>query len=323
MESIKVLNKKTEISVKREYKTKNSILKQIKNSWQLYVIFFLPLVYIIVFHYIPMYGVTIAFKNFNAVQGILGSPWIGFDHFVRFFHSYEFKRVIMNTLILSFYQLIAGFPFPIILALALNYVNKTKFKKTVQMVSYAPHFISVVVMVGIILVFLEPRGPINSLLNLLGFESINFMGNPDNFKSIYVWSGIWQNIGFGCIIYLAALSSVNQSLHEAAVVDGATKLQRIWHIDIPGILPIMIILFILDIGSILSVGFEKVLLLQNPLNLRTSEVIDTYVYKVGLVSAVPSYSYAAAIGLFKAVIGFIMIITVNRLAKKVGQESLW
>ncbi|QCJ45606.1 sugar ABC transporter permease (plasmid) [Bacillus sp. S3] len=270
-----------------------------------------------------MYGVTIAFKNFNPVQGILGSPWIGFDHFVRFFHSYEFKRVILNTLVLSFYQLLAGFPFPILLALAINYVNKKHFKKTIQMVSYAPHFISVVVMVGIILVFLEPRGPINSLLNLLGFDSINFMGNPDNFKSIYVWSGIWQNIGFGCIIYLAALSSVNQSLHEAAVVDGATKLQRIWHIDIPGILPIMIILFILDTGSILSVGFEKVLLLQNPLNLRTSEVIDTYVYKVGLVSAVPSYSYAAAIGLFKAVIGFIMIITVNKIAKKVGQENLW
>jgi putative aldouronate transport system permease protein len=323
MESIKVLNKKTEVLVREGSNTKNTLLKKVKNSWQLYVIFFLPLVYIIVFHYIPMYGVTIAFKNFNPVQGILGSPWIGFDHFVRFFQSYEFKRVLLNTLVLSFYQLLAGFPFPIILALAINYVNKKHFKKTVQMVSYAPHFISVVVMVGILLVFLEPRGPINSLLNLLGFESINFMGNPDNFKSIYVWSGIWQNIGFGCIIYLAALSGVNQSLHEAAVVDGATKLQRIWHIDIPGILPIMIILFILDMGSILNVGFEKVLLLQNPLNLRASEVIDTYVYKVGLVSAVPNYSYAAAIGLFKAVIGFIMIITVNKIAKKVGQENLW
>lgn len=294
-----------------------------KDSWQLHVLFFLPLMYLIVFHYIPMYGVTIAFKSFNPAQGILGSPWIGFDHFIRFFQSHEFWRLIKNTLFLSFYQLIAGFPFPIILALSLNYVNKRRFKKTMQMVSYAPHFISVVVMAGIILIFLEPSGPINGLLQLLGFETNHFMSNPDYFKSIYVWSGIWQSVGFGCIIYLAALSSVSPALHEAATIDGATKLQRIWHIDIPGILPITIILLILDMGNILNIGFEKALLLQNPLNLRTSEIIDTYVYKVGLVSAIPNYSYAAAIGLFKSIIGLILIYSVNKFAKKVGQESLW
>ncbi|MGM7719376.1 ABC transporter permease [Metabacillus sp. Hm71] len=320
-------SKKTEfpanVTSKKKTKTNNSAWKKIKSSWQLYVIFLLPLAYIIIFQYIPMYGITIAFKDFNPAEGILGSPWVGFKHIEAFFHSYEFWRVIKNTIGLSLYQLIIGFPFPILLALSLNYVNKKYFKKTVQMISYAPHFISVVVMVGIILVFLEPTGPINQLLHLFGKEPIQFMGNPDYFKSIYVWSGIWQNIGFGCIIYLAALSSVNPTLHEAAIVDGATKLQRIRHIDIPGIMPIMIILLILDMGNVLSIGFEKALLLQNPLNLRTSEVIDTYVYKVGLVSAIPNYSFAAAVGLFKSIIGFILIITVNKLAKKIGQESLW
>lgn len=317
------LSKKSEISLPVKKNRRKSVLNQMKNSWQLYVLFFIPLVYIIVFHYIPMYGATIAFKNFNPIDGILKSPWIGFDHFERFFKSHEFWRVIKNTLILSFYQLLAGFPFPILLALSLNYVNNKRFKKTVQMVSYAPHFISVVVMVGIIFVFMEPSGPINSLLNLLGFESVHFMGNPAYFKSIYVWSGIWQSVGFSCIIYLAALSSVSPALHEAAIIDGASKLQRMWHIDIPGILPITIILLILDMGNILNIGFEKALLLQNPLNLRTSEIIDTYVYKVGLVSAIPNYSYAAAIGVFKSVIGLILIYSVNKFARRLGQESLW
>ncbi len=318
-----LLLEKTKGQITPKIRQKTSPIRKMKNSWQLYVLFSLPLLYIIVFHYVPMYGATIAFKNFNPVQGILGSDWIGLDHFERFFKSHEFLRVIKNTLILSFYQLIAGFPFPILLALSLNYVSKKRFKKTVQMVSYAPHFISVVVMVGIILVFLEPRGPINSLLTLIGMEPIHFMGNASYFKSIYVWSGIWQSVGFGCIIYLAALSSVSPALHEVAIIDGASKLQRIWHIDIPGILPITIILLILDMGNILNIGFEKALLLQNPLNLRSSEIIDTYVYKVGLVSAVPNYSYAVAIGLFKSIIGLILIYSVNRFSKKIGQESLW
>lgn len=317
------VSKKTVTNIPPRKNRANSILKQVKNSWQLYVLFILPLLYIIIFHYIPMYGATIAFKKFNPVEGILGSPWVGFEHFKRFFQSHEFWRVIKNTLLLSLYQLIAGFPFPILLALSLNYVKNQRFKKTVQMVSYAPHFISVVVMVGIILIFLEPRGPINSFITWLGYEPIHFMGNPSYFKSIYVWSGIWQNVGFNCIIYLAALSSVSPTLHEAAIMDGASKLQRIWHIDIPSILPITIILLILDMGNLLNIGFEKALLLQNPLNLRSSEIIDTYVYKVGLVSTLPNYSYATAIGLFKSIIGLILIVSVNRIARKLGQESLW
>lgn len=297
--------------------------KDVKKSWQLYVLFILPLMYIIIFKYFPMYGASIAFKNFSPIQGITGSEWAGFDHFKRFFESYEFGRIFKNTLFLSIYQLVAGFPLPIILALSLNYVRHQRFKKSVQMITYAPHFISVVVIVGIILIFLDPRGPVNDILSFFGIGPIHFMGEASLFKSIFVWSGVWQNIGFGCIIYLAALSGVSPEMHEAAIVDGASKLQRIWYIDIPSILPIAIILLILEMGNILDIGFEKVLLMQNSLNISSSEIIDTYVYQVGLAAAIPQYSYASAIGLFKAVIAFILIIGTNRLSKKAGQESLW
>ncbi|UVI28457.1 ABC transporter permease [Paenibacillus spongiae] len=300
-----------------------SLWRRTFNNWELYALFALPLLYIIVFQYIPIYGIQIAFKQFSPVKGITGSPWIGFDHFIRFFESYEFWRVMKNTLELSLYHLIAGFPFPILLALSLNYVMNQRFKKFVQMVTYAPHFISAVVMVGIMLVALEPRGPINALLQAVGITPVHFMAEASWFKSIYVWSDIWQNIGYSCIIYLAALSGVSPSLHEAAVMDGASKLRRIWHIDLPGIMPVAIILLILSMGSILNAGFEKVLLMQTPLNMESAEVIDTYVYKVGLVSALPNYSYAAAIGLFKSVVAFILLITVNYTAKRIGNESLW
>lgn len=300
------------------------IWRRFKKSWQLYALFILPLAYILIFKYYPMYGALIAFKDYNPADGILGSPWAGFGQFVKFFNSYEFVNVLRNTFLLSLYQLAAGIPFPIMLALALNYVYHSKFKKSVQMITYAPHFISVVVMVGIILVFLSPSGPLNSFLSsTFGIQPINFMGKPGLFKSIFVWSGVWQTVGFSCIIYLAALSSVNPQLHEAAIVDGASKLQRIRHIDIPGILAITIIIMILDMGSVLDTGFEKVFLMQNPLNLSSSEVIDTYVYKVGLAAPIPQYSYAAAVGLFKGVIALILIAGTNKLAKKVGTESLW
>lgn len=298
--------------------------KQMKKGWRLYVLLVLPVVYLLVFKYYPMYGAQIAFKDFTASKGIAGSDWVGFKHFIRFFHSYEFGRLLQNTLLLSVYSLAAGFPFPILLALCLNYVRKTSFKKSVQMITYAPHFISVVVMAGIILELLDPtRGLINNLLHLFGFEPVNFIAKPEYFKSIFVWSGVWQSVGFSCIIYLAALTGIDPSLHEAAIVDGATKLQRMWHIDLPGIMPIAIILLILNTGHILDIGFEKVLLLQNPLNLRTSEVIDTYVYKVGLASQAMNYSYTTAIGLFKSAVGFILLIAINKLAQKTKQASLW
>lgn len=305
-------------------KTRKKFLTKMKKSWQLYVLFILPLAYILVFQYYPMYGASIAFKNFDPVLGIGGSPWVGLEHFKKFFASYDFVRVIKNTLGLSLYSLIAGFPLPILLALSLNYVYSKRFKKAAQLITYAPHFISVVVMVGIIFMILDPRGPLNSLLSILGVkEGINFMGEAGYFKSIFVMSGIWQNVGFGCIIYLAALTSVSPELHEAAIVDGASKIRRIWHVDIPGIMQTAVLILILNMGSFLDTGFEKVLLMQNPLNLSASQVIDTYVYNVGLVSALPQYSYAAAIGIFKSLVAFILIIGSNKLAKKVGQDGLW
>ncbi|MDF2962532.1 MAG: sugar transporter permease [Paenibacillus sp.] len=310
-------------AVKRK-KKRVKLFKDMAKVWQLYVLMLLPFAYIVIFKYVPMYGAQIAFKNFIATKGVMGSPWVGFDHFVRFFNSYEFWNIMWNTITLSFYQLAAGFPFPIILALSLNYVMHEKFKKTVQMVTYAPHFISVVVMVGIIFQVLDPRiGIVNVVLKWFGVDPVNWMGQAEYFQSIYVWSGVWQNVGFSCIIYLAALASIDPSLHEAAVVDGATKVRRMWHIDLPGILPIAIILLILDVGRMLEIGFEKAFLMQNPLNMRTSEIIDTYVYKVGLASTVVNFSYSSAIGLFKNVINLILLIAVNRFARKMGQSSLW
>jgi multiple sugar transport system permease protein/putative aldouronate transport system permease protein len=298
--------------------------KQMKKSWQLYALLALPVIYVLVFKYYPMYGAQIAFKDYIASKGVAGSEWVGMKHFIRFFNSYEFGKLMKNTLIISLYSLLAGIPFPIILALSLNYVKNQLFKKSVQMITYAPHFISVVVMVGIVMELLDPRnGLVNMLLGQLGIEPINFMAKPEYFSSIYVWSGIWQNVGFSCIIYLAALAGVDPAQHEAAVIDGASKLQRMLHIDLPSIMPVMIILLILNTGHILDLGFEKVLLLQNPLNVRTSEVIDTFVYKVGLASQAMNYSYSTAINLFKSVIGLILLILVNQMAKKAKQESLW
>jgi multiple sugar transport system permease protein/putative aldouronate transport system permease protein len=309
-------------AVKRSSRWKQ-MRKSMRRDWQLYVLLMPPLIYLAIFKYWPMYGVQIAFRNFNPVDGITGSPWVGLRHFERFVTSYNFWTIMENTLVLNVYQLIAGFPLPIVLALALNYVRQQSFKKTVQMISYAPHFISTVVMCGIILQFVSPIGLVNNLLGVIGIGPIFFMNEPGYWKSLYVWSGVWQNVGFGCIIYLAALAGVDPTLHEAAIVDGANKLQRIRDIDLPGIIPVAIILFILNLGTLLDTGFEKVLLLQNALNLRTSETIDTYVYHVSLASNFPQFSLAAAVGLFKAVIGLILIVTANQIARRFRATSLW
>ena len=298
--------------------------KNASNHWQLYVLMLLPIIYLIIFKYVPMYGALIAFKNYIPTKGVWGSDWVGLKHFDRFFHSYEFVRIMKNTVVLSLYSLLAGFPFPIILALSLNYVNSRFFKKSVQMITYAPHFISVVVMVGIILQMMDPRvGLVQKIMKYFGLPIINFMGIPEWFSHVFVWSGIWQNVGFSCIIYLAALAAVDPSLHEAAVVDGANKVRRMWHVDLPGILPVAVILLIMNTGHVLDIGFEKVLLLQNPLNMSSSEVIDTFVYKVGLASTAINYSYSSAIGLFKSVINLILLVLVNRIARQLGQTSLW
>ena len=295
-----------------------------RKNYQLYLILLLPLLYFVIFHYVPMYGAQIAFRRFLAVEGILGSPWVGLDFFVKFFQSYQFDRVVGNTVGISVYTLAAGFPVPILLALMLNNSSMPRFRKTVQMVTYAPHFISTVVLVGLILQFLSPRfGAINQLIKALGMEPVLFMGEPAFFKSVYVWSGVWQNAGWGTIIYLAALAGIDPTLHEAAIVDGASKLQRTVHIDVPGILPTAVIILILNLGQLMNVGFEKVFLMQNALNLQSSEIIQTYVYKIGIAASLPNYSYGAAIGLFNSVINFVLIVIVNSIARRVGDTSLW
>lgn len=271
-----------------------------------------------------MYGVQIAFRRYNVLDGFWGSPWVGLEHFERFFSSYLFWRVLGNTLLIALYTLVLGFPAPIILALALHYTVNKGFKKTVQMISYAPHFISTVVVVGMLLRFLSTQGGVvNNIIRLFGADPISFMAQSEYFKIIFVISEIWQHAGYGAIVFLAALSAIDPELHEAAIVDGATKFQRIWRIDLPGLLPTMVILLIIRTGRILNVGFEKILLMQNPLNLSASEVIRTYVYKVGIAGEVVNFSYAAAIGLFRGVISLLLILTVNQIAKKVGETSLW
>ncbi len=313
----------TSITTQKKFRgALSSLADNMKKNYELYLLSLPMFIYIVVFHYGPMYGVQIAFKDFTPVKGISGSPWVGFEHFIRFFKSYHFWTLLKNTLGISVYSLAVGFPCPIILALMLNEVRHKYFKKTIQMVTYAPHFISVVVLVGIMTTFLSPNtGVINHFIKKLGMEPIAFLEKPEWFKTLYVLSGVWQRVGWNSIIYMAALSSIDVQLHEAAIVDGSNKLQRIYYIDIPGIIPTAVILLILNMGNIMSVGFEKVFLMQNPLNLRSSEVISTYVYKVGLMGG--EFSFSAAVGLFNSVVNFALLVIVNRIAGRVGDTRLW
>ncbi|GGD82894.1 ABC transporter permease [Paenibacillus nasutitermitis] len=296
--------------------------RSLKKNWDLYMLLLPVVAYYFIFHYIPMYGVQIAFKEFIASKGITGSPWVGFAHFQRFFDSYYFWRLIRNTLGIGIYELIVGFPVPIILALLINEVKAKWFKKTIQTVTYAPHFLSTVVLVGMLMIFLSPKhGIVNLFMGWLGGDSISFLTEASWFKTIYVFSGVWQQMGWSSIIYLAALTGIDPQLHEAAKVDGASRLARIWHINLPGILPTIVILLIMNVGSILGVGFEKVFLMQNSLNMESSDVISTYVYRSGILEA--QYSFSAAVGLFNSVVNFIMLVTVNYIARKAGETSLW
>jgi putative aldouronate transport system permease protein len=266
--------------------------------------------------------VQIAFRDYSVRRGIWGSAWVGMEHFVRFFNSPNAGMIIWNTFVLSIYSLIAGFPMPIILALLLNSFRHRGYTKVIQTVTYAPNFISTVVMCSMIILFLSPRvGWVNKLIELFGGDAINFMGQRTMWRHIYVWSGVWQGMGWGSVIYFAALAGVNPEFHEAAIVDGATKLQRIIHIDLPCITPVMVMLLILSFGSILSIGFEKAYALQNPLNLNISEIISTYVYKVGIINNDPSYS--TAIGLFNSVVNAVLLITVNSISRKLSDNALW
>ena len=299
-------------------------LKRIARHWRLYLVLLIPVVLLLIFSYGPMYGVQIAFKDFKVRQGIWGSKWVGMKHFQNFWGTYSFNRLITNTLTLSIYSLVAGFPIPILLALMLNECGNVKFKKTVQMITYAPHFISTVVMCSIVLLFITSgkNGMLNNFRQALGAtDRIDFIAKPNYFANIYVWSGIWQSMGYSSIIYIAALSGIDPSLHEAAVVDGASKLRRVWHIDLPGIIPTITILLILNVGSLMNIGYEKVLLLQNDLNMSASDIIATYVYRQGLENA--QYSFSAAVGLFNSVVNTILLVTVNFITKKLGETSLF
>jgi len=295
--------------------------KSIGKNWELYLLLVPVILYFLVFHYYPLYGLQIAFKDFIATKGITGSPWVGFKHFERFFDSYYFWRLIKNTVGIGVFTLLISFPVPIIIALLLNEVKSLRFKKFVQTIIYAPHFLSTVVVVGMLLLFLKSDGMINQVITLFGGTPIDFISEPAWFKSIYVLSDVWQTMGWSSIIYIAALSAVDPAQHEAAMMDGASKFQRIIHINIPAIMPTIVILFILNVGSVMAIGFEKVFLLQNELNMSTSDVISTFVYRSGILEA--QYSFSAAVGLFNSIINFILLIMVNRIAKKVSDTSLW
>jgi putative aldouronate transport system permease protein len=295
--------------------------QRILRHWQLYLLLIPPLLWVGVFRYAPMYGLQIAFKDYMMRLGFWASNWVGFKHFEMFISSYYFPRLIGNTIGISLYQITVGFFPPIILAVALNECRLVFVKKTVQMITYAPYFLSTVVVVGILTQVLSTSGAVNSIIVSLGGERITFMGEAGLFKSIYVRSGNWQGTGYNSIIYLAALSAINPELQEAAIIDGSNIWQRIWHVDLPGILPTAIILLIVSTAGLLNVGFEKVYLMQNPLNMSASDVISTYTYRMGLVDM--NYSLATAVGLFQSVISFVFMLTVNQIAKKLSEVSLW
>jgi putative aldouronate transport system permease protein len=302
------------------------IQKKYGRYWQLYLFLVLPAAYSVIFAYIPMFGVQIAFKKFTILGGIWGSPWTGLANFKKFFNSYMFSRVIGNTLRISLYEIIAGFPFPVIFALCLNTIENRRYKKALQTITYMPHFISVVVVVGILMQIFHPlNGVYGSVVkSLTGQTAADLFGKPGAFPHLYVWSGIWQSFGWSSIIYVASLTSVPEELYEAARVDGASRFKMIFHVDLPALAPTITILLILRLGAVMSLGFEKAWLMQNSLNLRTSELISTYVYKQGLAAGGPTdFSYAAAIGLFNSAVNLLLIVMVNKTANKLSETSLW
>lgn len=301
----------------------SSLWRRISRNWGLYLLLLPAVVLLFMFTYIPMYGIQIAFRDFSPKFGITESPWVGLDNFRTFFNSFQVKSLFTNTITLSLYSLVAGFPFPIILALAMNQIRVKRFKQTLQVATYLPHFISTVVMVGMLLVWLSPSsGLYGSFAKLLGIsDPPNILGMANAFQSIYVWSDVWQHAGWDSIIYIAALASVDPSLYEAATVDGAGKWQKVKYIDIPFLLPTAVILLIMRAGNIMNVGFEKVYLMQNPLNTTVSEIIATYVYKIGIISN--QYSLSSAVGLFNNIINFVLLLLVNQASKKMGDTSLF
>ena len=305
---------------------RHKLFVDIRRDWQLYLFLVLPVIYIIIFAYLPMSGLIMAFQKFSARRGFLGSEWVWLDNFTKFFKSMQFERVVTNTLVLSLYTIIAGFPFPVIFALMINNLRSKKFKKICQTIVNLPYFISVVVMVGLLFQLFSSRTGLYGTISLalIGSYPPDLFASPANFRHFYVWSGIWQGFGWGSIIYIAALSNVDPTYHEAAVIDGASRFQRVLYIDLPSLVPTIIIMLILRLGSVMSVGFEKVFLMQNNLNLSTSQVISTYVYEVGLSSSGNvDFSYATAIGFFNSFVNLLIIYSANLIARRFTETSLW
>ena len=304
------------------HQSAQSLVRSIRRNWSLYLLITPVLIYFAVFIFWPMYGVIIAFKDFRPNLGIMGSEWVGLKHFEEFFTSLHFGRTLRNTLTLSIYSLAVNFPLPIALAIMMNDLRSRRFKKAVQTITYLPHFISMVVLCGMItLFFRNDAGLINILIQHMGGESVNFLNTPEYFKHVYVWTGVWQNLGWNTIIYMAALSGMDIQLLEAASIDGASKFQKIRHIILPYLMPTAILLLILESGYVMNVGFEKVFLLQNNLNMEMSDVISTLVYRKGITEY--QFSFSAAVGLFNSAINCVILLMVNAISKRLGETSLW
>lgn len=308
----------SKISIAQKQKTlaSNTLLRRIKENWQLYALLLVPIIITIIYKYLPMYGIQIAFRDFKASKGYMGSEWVGLEWFERFFSSPNCWRMIKNTFLLSLYSLLWSFPIPIILSLAINQLRFKRFKRTIQTILYAPHFISIMVVCGMIRIFLSPSG---GLINLILGTQIDFLTSSEAFRTIYISSGIWQEAGWGTIIYLATLASVDPSLYEAAKVDGASMFQRIINIDIPALVPMAVLQLIMSAGSLMSIGFEKAWLLQTELNMATSDIIPVYVYQQGIENA--KYSYSTAVGLLNTVVNIILLIIVNKIASKASDVN--
>lgn len=306
-------------------KALSSLKRDLKRDWQMYLFLILPVIYIVIFAYVPIGGLQIAFRKYSARLGMWGSKWVGLANFEKFINSYYFSTVIKNTLVLSLYSIIFTFPLPIIMALMMNCIRNTRYRNIAQTITTLPHFISVVVLVGIMFQLFNSRYGLYGVAYkaLTGVAPADPFSNPSNFSHFYIWSGVWQQFGWNAIIYIAALSAVDPALHEAAVVEGASRFQRVLTIDLPTILPTIITMLILRMGSVMSIGFEKVFLLQNDVNLSHSEVISTYVYKMGLGSSKTDFSYATAVDLFNSVINLLLITTTNFISRKFSQNSLW
>lgn len=310
-----------QVALKKKKNSRKILRKMLENK-ALYLMILPMFLYIAIFHYWPMYGVQIAFRDFNFAKGITGSDFVGMKWFNFFFNSAQFVVIVRNTLFLTLYDLFAGFPIPIILAIIMHSISSNRFRRVAQTITYMPHFISVIVLVGMMsCMFAVDSGWVNGIIEKMGGEPKQFMGDAKYFRHMYVWSGIWQQMGWNSIIYLAALTAIDPNLHEAAMIDGASKLQRIWHIDLPGISGTIAILLILRFGSIMSLGFDKAYAMQNSMNMSVSQVISTYTYEMGMLKY--RYSYAAAIGLFNNSINFVMLFTVNTISRKLSGSSLF